>query len=136
MQISILDLSTLFFSILIIGFFYVPTTWLLLSLFTPKILLTQYFKEPHFTHTETYLMKEFPGFLIRTAIFGWIITFPSLDKKRDLIGIIDITPKWYSLTLKFFIISSQTILLFFTLLLLILLILLNIYEPSKIIISL
>ncbi|MBX2807639.1 MAG: hypothetical protein KTR20_03320 [Cellvibrionaceae bacterium] len=57
--------------------------WLLLSIFTPKTLLDNYFKERHFTLTETIMMRGFPGFLLRTTIFAWALLLPSLDKPRN-----------------------------------------------------
>lgn len=77
-----------------------PIAWLMLSFFTPKKLLDHYFKEPHFTLTETYMLKEFPGFLIRTAIWGWALVMPSLDRKRKIKDIRNYMPLWYSVGLR------------------------------------
>ena len=77
-----------------------PATWLLLSIFTPKSLLERYFKEPHFTLTETYMMREFPGFLIRTGIFGWLLVLPSVDRKRNIKNVRDFIPLWYAIGLR------------------------------------
>jgi|GEM_PF-1544495 len=86
---------------------WVPLTWLLLSVFTPKTLLEKYFKEPYFSLTETILMAQFPGFLIRTGIFGWVILFPSLDKKRNIRDVIHDMPFWYRISLNIFIVGSM-----------------------------
>ena len=80
-----------------------PLTWLLLSIFTPKSLLDKYFKEPHFTLTETYMMRGWPGFLMRTAIFGWSLILPSLGKKRQIKETWKYMPRWYAIALKIFI---------------------------------
>jgi hypothetical protein len=82
-----------------------PLSWLLLSIFTPKELLNKYFKEPHFTITETIMMKEFPGFLLRTGIFGWLLLFPRLDKKRKIKNIHEYIPQWYHIALNTFTIA-------------------------------
>ncbi len=81
MQLIGEKLAFLYFIVMFAGALWIPVTWLLLSIFTPKKLLNKYFKEPHFTLTETILMAQFPGFLLRTGIFGWLLLFPSLDKK-------------------------------------------------------
>jgi len=91
----------------IVGILWIPLTWWLLSAFTPKKLLERYFKEPHFTLAETILMAQFPGFLMRTSIFGWVILLPSLDKTRNIRGIIHDMPLWYRIALNIFIIGTM-----------------------------
>ena len=117
MQVTPSNLFLLLFWIMWAGFLIIPLFWLLLSIFTPKIILQKFFKEPYFTFTETYILKDFPGFLFRTLIFGWIITFPSLDKKRKLDNLSTISPKWYYFSLRILIISSQSVLFLIVLLL-------------------
>ena len=90
----------------IVGILWIPLTWWLLSVFTPKKLLEKYFKEPHFTLAETILMAQFPGFLMRTSIFGWVILLPSLDKTRNIRGMIHDMPLWYKIALNIFIIGT------------------------------
>jgi hypothetical protein len=94
-----------FFGVCFIGILWLPATWLLLSIFTPKKLLNKYFKEPHFSQGETIMMKEFPGSLIRTGIFAWLVLVPSLDKKRGIKNIKDYMPQWYAISLKTFMIG-------------------------------
>lgn len=112
------QLASIYFSILISGILWMPASWLLLSIFTPKILLEKYFKEPHFTLAETVLMAQFPGFLMRTAMFGWTLFFPSLaERKRKIKHIEQYMPCWYAIALKCFIIGvSLTMLLILSLL--------------------
>ncbi len=77
--------------------------WLLLSIFTPRRLLEQYFKEPHFTLTETVMMTQFPGFLMRTAIFAWLLVFPRLGQsKRKIWNIGNYMPRWYRVALRIY----------------------------------
>ncbi len=100
MQITGEQLAFFYFSV---GFscvlLWMPA-WLLLSIFTPKILLDKYFREPHFTLTETVMMAQFPGFLIRTAIFAWLIIFPKLGrKKRQIWKVKNYMPRWYHMAL-------------------------------------
>ncbi|MGH1486884.1 MAG: hypothetical protein ACRBCI_11730 [Cellvibrionaceae bacterium] len=106
--------------IIIAGILWMPVTWLFLSVFTPKELLDKYFKEPHFSPTETIMLKEFPGFLIRTGIFAWLALRPSLDKKRGIKNIEHYMPKWYAILLKAFMIGVLMTLLSITLLMIIL----------------
>ena len=87
-----------------------PVTWLLLSIFTPKSLMEKYFKEPHFTLTETYMMRGWPGFLLRTGIFGWLLLIPSVDKKRNIKEVRKYMPLWYAIGLRILIIGSMAIL--------------------------
>ncbi|MEJ2680768.1 MAG: hypothetical protein P8176_08455 [Gammaproteobacteria bacterium] len=123
MQITGEDLATVFFTVMIAGVLWMPTTWLLLSIFTPKKLLEKYFKEPHFSLAETILMARFPGFLIRTGIFAWLALRPSLDKKRNIKNVKAYMPRWYELALKSFMIGViMTMTLFFGLMAILLLI--------------
>jgi hypothetical protein len=82
-----------------------PATWLLLSIFTPKQLLEKYFKEPHFTLTETIMLREFPGFLIHISVFGWAILTPKLGEKRKIWNVKKYMPCWYYMALKIFMIG-------------------------------
>ena len=107
MQITGHELFLLMIWIAIAGVLWIPITWYLLSAFTPKKLLERYFKEPHFTLAETILMAQFPGFLMRTSIFGWVILLPSLDKTRNIRGIIHDMPLWYRIALNIFIIGTM-----------------------------
>jgi hypothetical protein len=69
--------------------------WFLLCLFTPKILMDTYFKEPHFSLAETYMMRSFPGFWLRTGIFTWTIIMPWRSKNRKMDDIRSVAPKWF-----------------------------------------
>lgn len=105
MEITGESLFLILFWIMFTGVIWMPTTWLLLSIFTPKKLLDRYFKEPHFTLAETVLMAQFPGFLIRTGIFAWLSLIPALDRKRGIKNIETYIPRWYSISLKVFMIG-------------------------------
>ena len=83
MQVVVEVLGIILFGTGFAAFLLVPPTWLLLSILTPKKLLDQYFKVPHFTLAETILMAEFPGFLMRTSVFGWLLLLPKLGKNRE-----------------------------------------------------
>ncbi|MGH1486886.1 MAG: hypothetical protein ACRBCI_11740 [Cellvibrionaceae bacterium] len=100
------QLALIYFTILFAGFLLLPVTWLLLSIFTPQKLLEKYFKEPHFTLSETVLMAQFPGFLIRTAIFGWAILAPKLGKKRQIWNIKKFMPTWYFILLTLYMVGA------------------------------
>jgi hypothetical protein len=80
------------------GLAVVAPVWLLLSIFTPKALLDRYFKEPHFSLTETIMLRGFPGFWIRTSIFAWTILFPAKSQGRQMKNIREIAPLWYKLS--------------------------------------
>ncbi len=99
------EIFLVFFWLMLAFLLWMPLSWLLLSIFTPKKLLDKYFKEPHFTITETIIMKEFPGFLLRTGIFGWLLLFPRLDKKRNIKNIHKYIPQWYRIALNTFTIA-------------------------------
>jgi len=105
MQIGGHELFLVLFWVSFAGVLWLPLSWLLLSIFTPKALLEKYFKEPHFSLTETIMMAQFPGFLIRTGIFAWLSLRPSLDKKRRIKNIDHYIPLWYALSLKVFMIG-------------------------------
>ena len=86
------------------AFFWMPITWVLLTIFTPKPLLEKYFKEPHFTLKETIFLAEFPGSLLRTAMFGWMLVWPSrAHKVRKIYDVHLYMPNWYRRALKAFI---------------------------------
>ena len=106
MQVVPEYLAHIFFMTVLPGAVWIPIAWLVLSFLTPKKLLEKYFKEPHFTLTETVLMAQFPGFLLRTGIFGWLLLFPALDKKRNIKNVGDEIPRWYSVSLKVFMVGA------------------------------
>ncbi len=85
-----------------------PITWVLLSMFTPKVLLDKYFKEPHFTLTETIMLAQFPGFLIRTGIFGWLLLLPRVgaNGKRKISNVKDYMPRWYRIALTAYMLAA------------------------------
>lgn len=72
--------------------------WLLLTIFTPRSLLENCFKEPHFTLSETIMMARYPGSLLRTSIFGWTLIRQPFGFKsfRNLDGMRDAMPTWYA----------------------------------------
>ncbi len=113
MQVISENLFLIFVLSCVIAITWLPILWLALSIFTPKSLLEKYFKEPHFTIYETIFMKEFPGFLVRTGVFGWLLVFPFLDRKRNIKCINEYSPRWYCLFLKIFIYSSIILALWF-----------------------
>ncbi len=93
------QLALFYFTVLFSGILWMPA-WIVLSILTPKKLLNHYFKESHFTPTETIMMAQFPGFLLRTAIFGWLLVFPKLGRrKRRISNVKDYMPRWYRLAL-------------------------------------
>ncbi|QUX93166.1 hypothetical protein CYL31_17970 [Marinomonas sp. A3A] len=90
-----------------VGLLWTPTLWSLLTFFTPKKLMDSYFKEPHFTQTELIFMSRFPISLFRTAVFGWVVVLPFLDRVRKIRHCHEVMPFWYKLALRVFIISSM-----------------------------
>ena len=106
MSITYDTLFLIFFLICLTGFLWMPITWLLLSIFTPQKLLDKYFKEPHFTLTETVMMAQFPGFLFRTVIFGWAILTPKLGRKRKIWNVKYYMPCWYYIALTIYMLAA------------------------------
>ncbi|OMH32081.1 hypothetical protein BGP75_15345 [Motiliproteus sp. MSK22-1] len=117
MSITGEHLALFVFWVMLGGVLWMPLTWLLLSIFTPNSLLDKYFKEPHFTLTETYMMRGWPGFLMRTAIFGWSLILPSLGKKRQIKETWKYMPLWYVIALNILTIGSTITLLIIVVLL-------------------
>ena len=60
----------------------------------PRTVLKRYWKEPYFRPFELVL---FTGVLapIRTLMFIWAVVFPRLGKKRNVIGVREMVPRWY-----------------------------------------
>ena len=114
-----------------IGIIWIPIAWLLLSAFTPKSLLDRYFKEPHFTLAETHMMREFPGSLIRTTIWGWLLLLPSVDRKRNIKDVRSYIPLWYAVALRFFIVGAILTGVVFGGLMVFLLLLPEVYSQGK-----
>ncbi len=85
---------------------WMPPAWLLMRFITPKALIEQYFKKPHFTSAELALFSHFPGSLMRTMIFAGLCTHPHRGKKRQIIGIRDNVPNWYVIASKCFVFLS------------------------------
>lgn len=106
-------LALIMFKVAIIGVIAYPTLWLILSLTTPKRLLTRYFKQPHFTLVETYMMREFPGFLIRTMMWAGALIFPRLYRNRGMSNVQHDMPLWYAIALRVLFYGGCIILLVF-----------------------
>ena len=131
MQVTPATLTLVMLFTAIGGVLVLPLGWLLLSIFTPKTLLDRYFKEPHFTLAETYMLREFPGFLLRTSIWGWALVLPFLDRKRNIKNVRAYMPLWYATALRvltFGMAFTFTVIL----VLLILLFLLEDYSPNHV----
>lgn len=94
-QLTFNSLSDILFITIFFGFFTIPTMWLFLTLITPKTILENYFRYPHFTDSELEIMGSFPSSLLRTSIFSWVTVFPSLGRKRKISDIRINTPLWY-----------------------------------------
>ena len=95
------QLALAWFCYLFAAFFWLPTSWVLLTVLTPKSLLEKYFKEPHFTFKETIFLAQFPGSLMRTAMFGWMLVWPSRAHKiRKIYDVHLYMPNWYRRALK------------------------------------
>lgn len=87
------------FSIMFFGIFFLFILWPVITIMTPKKLLESYFKKPYFNENELNLMISFPLSLYRTAIFGWVLLFPSLDKKRSIKSCRYMMPIWFKVSL-------------------------------------
>lgn len=99
MQLDIKTITEFMAILSVAGLIWLPIWWLL-DILTPKKMLDQYFKEPHFNRGELIALNLFPASLMRTSIFGWTLWFPSLAKKRQLTNLAEGTPKWYRVALK------------------------------------
>ena len=102
MSITAEQLTFVLFAVMLPAGVWVPVTWILLSVLTPKKLLDKYFKEPHFTLAETYMMRGYPGSLLRTGIFAWSLLLPSFGKKRQITESWKYMPRWYAIALIIF----------------------------------
>lgn len=94
--------TTLFyimFTIMAFGIFFLIILWPIITFMTPKKLINNYFKEPYFNRNELQLMNSFPLSLYRTAIFGWVIIFPFLDKRRQIKHCKEVMPIWFKICL-------------------------------------
>ena len=81
--------------LMIINFFLIPISWLIISYIIPKNLLERYFKIPHFGPGELVLMAQFPGSLARGSIFVASCIMPSKGQRRQMTDVPDHAPKWY-----------------------------------------
>ena len=102
-------LFLVFFWTMFAGCIWIPTTWWILTLLTPKALLNKYFKQPHFTSFEVNFYSHYPGSLMRTSIFAWMLFFPKLaHKKRKIFDIHPYMPSWYRYSLKTFLVLAMS----------------------------
>lgn len=103
MQIVYDNLFLIMIFIMIAGLIIIIPLWLLLTFLTPKSLLERYFKEPHFTYTETLIMSHFPSSLMRTSIFSWLLLLQSYGFKttRQIRDLDNHMPKWYAFLSRF-----------------------------------
>lgn len=75
---------------------------LLITLATPRDLLEKYFRTPHFNAGELIVFGSFPGFFMRTAIFGRLFLTPKAVKGRSMEGFVEDAPKWYRVAVMIF----------------------------------
>ena len=106
MQLTSESIFLVLVTLILTSFLWLPIWWLL-DIFTPRKMLDHYFKEPHFNRGELIAFNLFPASLMRTAIFGWTLWFPSLSKKRQLSNLAEGTPRWYAIALKIYIAGSM-----------------------------
>ncbi|MEJ2754276.1 MAG: hypothetical protein P8104_00150, partial [Gammaproteobacteria bacterium] len=85
---------------------WLPAAWIILTLLTPRLLLDKYFKEPHFSPTETVMFGKFPGSFARTSVFGWMLIFPKKAKGRQIYNLPLYMPKWYMICLRLFVLAA------------------------------
>jgi len=82
----------------LLAWFIWPPLMLIITLATPKALLNQYFKEPHFNGGELIAFSSFPTFFMRTALFCRFYLTPKAVEGRKLHGFVENSPKWYRIS--------------------------------------
>ncbi len=95
MQLSGHDLFMLCFWLMVSYLVWMPPTWFLLTFLLPRSLVDRYFCAPHFNQGELTVLSAFPGSVMRTGIFAWLVAFPSLDRRRGMRDIRNYTPRWF-----------------------------------------
>ena len=103
MQISGQELFVVTFVIIAAFLVFLPIL-LLMRYLTPKVIVNNYFKEPHFSKAELSLLSHFPGSLVRTIIFMTSCIREKYREGRKLKGFLDQAPGWYQQTSKFLIV--------------------------------
>ena len=89
-------LFAIIFGTQMIGLMLMVPIWWGMANFTPKVLLSRYFKEPYFAPGELIVMSRSPGNLMRSSIFLWGIILPSRIKRRGITDIREYAPLWFT----------------------------------------
>jgi hypothetical protein len=87
---------------LLIGFG-LPALILLLTWLTPKPVIEQYVKPPHFSEFESVAYRHFPSSYIRTLLFTMAISFPVFRKVRQFGDIHKNVPAWFNIASRLFV---------------------------------
>ena len=101
MAVLNIDMSSIYSHIAMFGTFSILLWFpliLVVTLMTPRKLLTKYFKEPHFNSGELIVFGSFPGFFMRTAVFCRFYLTPKAVKGRQMEGFFEDSPKWYRIS--------------------------------------
>ena len=102
MQLTGTHIAGIYF-FLIFTYIWMPLAWILMRFLTPRVLVEQYFKQPHFTPAELTLFAHFPGTLMRTGIFMNLCVWPSKGKRRQMTELANNVPAWYVVASKCFV---------------------------------
>lgn len=98
--------DTFFFIFAISGFligFGLPGITLLLTWITPKSVIEQYVRPPHFSEFESIAYRHFPSSYIRTLLFTVAISIPAFRKVRQFGDIHKNVPAWFNIVSRLFV---------------------------------
>jgi hypothetical protein len=87
---------------LLIGFG-LPALTLLLTWLTPKSVIEEYVKPPHFSEFESVTYRHFPSSYIRTILFAMAISLPVCRRIRKFGDIHKKVPAWFNMASRFYV---------------------------------
>ncbi len=97
MQIGEFLFLTFFYG-LIVYFFLINTSILVMHFLMPKEVLERYFKPPYFREFECKFFSGIPYAPIRTVMFMRVIAFPNSGNRRGITEAHKMVPQWYCIS--------------------------------------
>lgn len=95
-------IQTFFMSILLMAVV-LPSSWALLTWVTPKSVIEQYVRPPHFSEFESVAYRYYPTSLIRTLLFSMTISVPFFRRVRKFGDMQKNVPLWFNIACRFFV---------------------------------
>ena len=103
-EVILKNASYFYMALIVLALIFICLT-VVMSFFIPKPMTEKYFKKPYFNDFEIAFFTGFPYGFLKAPIFLRLGGFPKSGRKRKILGIEDVTPKWFSYLGKIYVYS-------------------------------